>query len=225
MDTVKWCCTKCGKVAHGHSLPEKWNTLLLRIHDDEIEERHFCSWECFADFTQKSIHILKKDRIQQVETMDGVQQEILERLDRMEMLIQDLQKRQESLEYLIQVIGSDLELLIQRAAHEEVRRIQQKQKIDSVIPIQRADKQRNQNKHWDQKKKIGSRIRWLRKKKGLSQRDLAERLQFSSSTISLYETGVHIPNSENLEKIANFFGVTTDFILYGVTTIAQGDGS
>lgn len=53
----------------------------------------------------------------------------------------------------------------------------------------------------------------LRKDKGLSQKELGEIFHVSSSAISSYETGVHIPDANQIVQFADFFDVTTDYIL------------
>lgn len=53
----------------------------------------------------------------------------------------------------------------------------------------------------------------LRKEKGLSQVELAERLETTQKVISDYERGRTSPPKERLPVIANFFGITTDELL------------
>jgi len=60
---------------------------------------------------------------------------------------------------------------------------------------------------------VGEILTELRKEKELSQKDLAALLNLSISTISNYENGVHSPDLDTLRKIADFFGVTTDYLL------------
>lgn len=57
------------------------------------------------------------------------------------------------------------------------------------------------------------RLKELRYKKELSQRELASILNMSPSTIAMYETGQREPDAETLSKIADFFGVTIDYLL------------
>ena len=64
---------------------------------------------------------------------------------------------------------------------------------------------------------LGNRIRQLRAERGWSQRELARRVGVSSkSVISYYELGERFPSYEVLIKLANVFGVTTDYLLQGV---------
>ena len=53
----------------------------------------------------------------------------------------------------------------------------------------------------------------LRKKRGLSQRALADHLGLSKSAVSMYELGSREPDFETLEKIADFFNVDLNFLL------------
>lgn len=48
-----------------------------------------------------------------------------------------------------------------------------------------------------------------------TQAELASHLGVRPQTVSLYCTGESLPNSEQLMKIAEFFGVTADFLLTG----------
>ncbi|MBQ2765778.1 MAG: helix-turn-helix transcriptional regulator [Clostridia bacterium] len=57
-------------------------------------------------------------------------------------------------------------------------------------------------------------LRHLRNQCKLTQKQLAEKLGLSFSTISMYERGQREPDFETLESIADFFGVTMDY-LYG----------
>lgn len=62
----------------------------------------------------------------------------------------------------------------------------------------------------DTKHLLGKRIKELRKKKGLSQEQLAEKVGFeSSNSISNVENGYNYPTIQNLEKILKVLG--TDF--------------
>lgn len=52
----------------------------------------------------------------------------------------------------------------------------------------------------------------LRTERGLSQRDLAEKLHRSTGTIGMWENGTRLPSREAQEQIADFFNVTLDFL-------------
>lgn len=56
-------------------------------------------------------------------------------------------------------------------------------------------------------------IKKLRIERGLTQKQLADILDVDRTTIVKYETGKNGPSSEQLEKLANFFGTSTDYLL------------
>jgi len=58
-----------------------------------------------------------------------------------------------------------------------------------------------------------NRIGLLRKKKGLRQIDFAKRLNITQATLSNWERGLHDPDSEALNFMADFFNVNLDFLL------------
>ena len=57
------------------------------------------------------------------------------------------------------------------------------------------------------------RIKELRKKMGISQTELGIILGVTRSTICLYEQGKRQPDNTTLVKLADFFGVTVDYLL------------
>jgi len=56
-------------------------------------------------------------------------------------------------------------------------------------------------------------LKQLRENQGLSQTDLGKILNVTQQTIGHYEKGKREPNQETLNKIADHFGVTTDYLL------------
>ena len=56
-------------------------------------------------------------------------------------------------------------------------------------------------------------IKQLRKEKGITQESLAEQLGVSAQSISRWELSICYPDLEMLPSIANFFGVTVDYLL------------
>lgn len=60
---------------------------------------------------------------------------------------------------------------------------------------------------------VGEIIQELRQEKGVYQKDLAKYLNVSNGTISNYEKGTHSPDLDTLIKLADYFGVTTDYLL------------
>lgn len=62
-------------------------------------------------------------------------------------------------------------------------------------------------------REIGETLANLRKEKRLGQKKLATLLNMSVGTISNYENGVHSPDLVTLCRLAEFFHVTTDYLL------------
>lgn len=60
---------------------------------------------------------------------------------------------------------------------------------------------------------LQSKIIKLRKQSGLSQEDMAEKLNVSRQTISRWEVGSAQPDAENLRQLSQLFGVTADYLL------------
>ena len=56
-------------------------------------------------------------------------------------------------------------------------------------------------------------LRTLRKASGLTQVALCEKLNIAQATLWGYETGVHEPDMETILKIADYFGVSIDYLL------------
>ena len=57
------------------------------------------------------------------------------------------------------------------------------------------------------------RIKELRKEKGISQRTLATDINVSQSNICGYENGTVDPTGKIIIALANYFDVTTDYLL------------
>lgn len=62
---------------------------------------------------------------------------------------------------------------------------------------------------------FGKRLLQLRESRGLDQIQLGEILNLSRSTISAYEQDKRSPSPETIILIADYFKVTTDFLLKG----------
>lgn len=58
----------------------------------------------------------------------------------------------------------------------------------------------------------GNKLRALREKKGLLQKELANEIGISTSTIGMYEQGRREPDFETVKKLANYFGVSIDYL-------------
>lgn len=60
---------------------------------------------------------------------------------------------------------------------------------------------------------LGKRLRVLREEKNLTQDELGKALSISQKRISNYEKDERFPDPNTLIKIANFFGVSIDYLL------------
>lgn len=60
---------------------------------------------------------------------------------------------------------------------------------------------------------FAERLKAERKKNNITQTQLAERLYLDRSSISKYESGKQIPETPTLEKLADFFDVSIDYLL------------
>ncbi|WP_018085681.1 helix-turn-helix domain-containing protein [Desulfurispora thermophila] len=60
---------------------------------------------------------------------------------------------------------------------------------------------------------FSERLRQLRENKKISRDDLASHLGLSYWAISKYETGERTPDHTTLERIADYFGVSVDYLL------------
>ena len=72
---------------------------------------------------------------------------------------------------------------------------------------------------------FNKKLQELRKKKGLTQEELAQALYVSRTAVSKWESGRGYPNIDSLKAIAKFFGITIDELLSGdeLLTIAEED--
>ena len=72
---------------------------------------------------------------------------------------------------------------------------------------------------------FNEKLQELRKRKGLTQEELAEKLYVSRTAISKWESGRGYPNIESLKALAKFFSVTVDELLSTdeILTIAEED--
>ena len=60
---------------------------------------------------------------------------------------------------------------------------------------------------------LGQKIRDLRKQKRLSQTELGKYIGVSQTTVTAWENGRAEPSSGYLSKLADYFNVTTDYLL------------
>jgi len=59
----------------------------------------------------------------------------------------------------------------------------------------------------------GAILSQLREEKDVGQKEIAAYLKVSIGTVSNYENGVHSPDLATLCRLADYFGVTTDYLL------------
>lgn len=64
---------------------------------------------------------------------------------------------------------------------------------------------------------FGNRLYDLRKRRGLSQEELGEKINVSRQTISKYELGEAIPDMEKLVMLSDYFSISLDELVLGVT--------
>lgn len=57
-----------------------------------------------------------------------------------------------------------------------------------------------------------NRLRHLRERHNLSQKELAKELGISQNAISCWENGIRQPKKETIDKIADYFGVTVSYL-------------
>lgn len=60
---------------------------------------------------------------------------------------------------------------------------------------------------------LSKRLKAMRMKRGLTQRQMATKLNISPSSIALYETGGRNPDPDMLKRLADFLGCSTDYLL------------
>lgn len=60
---------------------------------------------------------------------------------------------------------------------------------------------------------LGKKLRSLLEEKGLSQKDLAEKLHIAPSTLGNYVNDLREPDFNTLRLFADYFQVSTDFLL------------
>lgn len=60
---------------------------------------------------------------------------------------------------------------------------------------------------------FAKRIKELRIKNNLTQKQLAEKVGITSTGVSYWESGVAVPNVDTLTKLSNYFGVTINYLL------------
>lgn len=59
----------------------------------------------------------------------------------------------------------------------------------------------------------GQRIKELRKEKRITQTDLANGVHVTQQTVTAWESGRAVPNASTLDALADYFNVSSDYIL------------
>ncbi len=70
---------------------------------------------------------------------------------------------------------------------------------------------------------VGTRISELRKNAHMSQFQLAKVLKVGTSTLGMYETNKREPSPKVLRRIADYFNVSTDYLLGRSNSKAKSD--
>ena len=60
---------------------------------------------------------------------------------------------------------------------------------------------------------VGKNLSAIRKQHGMTQQELAEKLDVSRQAVSRWEQNVSEPSTENLIRLGNLFGVSVDFLI------------
>ncbi len=60
---------------------------------------------------------------------------------------------------------------------------------------------------------LGTRIRELRRERGISQPQLAAAIGVSKGVISFWENGINEPKASYIVALCKFFGVSSDYLL------------
>lgn len=61
--------------------------------------------------------------------------------------------------------------------------------------------------------RFGEKLSFLRKQRGMTQMELAEKLDISRQAVSRWEQGISEPSTENLVSIGKLFDVTVDVLV------------
>ena len=72
---------------------------------------------------------------------------------------------------------------------------------------------------------INEKIQTLRRERGLSQEELAITLGVSRQAVSKWETGDATPDTDKVIALANYFEVTTDYLLRDIAPESAGAGA
>ena len=67
--------------------------------------------------------------------------------------------------------------------------------------------------------KVGEMIRLIRTRKGISQRDMAEKLRITSNYLSLIEANKKIPGRDIISDFAEKIGISNAALLFAVSDV------
>ncbi len=67
--------------------------------------------------------------------------------------------------------------------------------------------------------KMHKRIKLIRKKAGLNQAELGKILGIGQKAVSMIEAGTNQPTAAQIEKLSQFFNVSTDYLFFGYETV------
>ena len=70
---------------------------------------------------------------------------------------------------------------------------------------------------------ISDRIQYLRKQKGYSQEELADKIGVSRQAVSKWESEQSTPDLEKIITMSELFEVTTDYILKGIEPVSMAN--
>lgn len=68
---------------------------------------------------------------------------------------------------------------------------------------------------------MADRIQYLRKSKGISQEELADKVGVSRQAVSKWESEQSTPDIERVILLSDFFDVTTDYLLKGIEPVSE----
>ena len=68
---------------------------------------------------------------------------------------------------------------------------------------------------------IGERIHSLRKSKGISQEELADKIGVSRQAVSKWESEQNTPDIEKVILLSDYFETTTDYLLKGTEPVKE----
>ena len=70
---------------------------------------------------------------------------------------------------------------------------------------------------------FGSKLKTLRKESGMTQSELAQRLNITKAVVSYYENQERTPSPDVLIRLADVFNVSTDYLLGRTSTMKTID--